>query len=208
MQLPLCVNPTIPASRRCFAAVVRALARPAALVGLSFALSALSALSACESAPTLPLSYSVAIDPTFTSDEAESIVASLAEWRASVPELNLDASIAACGDASPQRVCIAPSFAAVDASDDVVGSTYAGASDSATVVLYVNRIVAMGGDTPALREQTAAHEVGHSLGLKHTVAGELMAAFVTDQAPAITPADVAAVLGASRQVGFSVSRAC
>ena len=163
------------------------MARSVALVGLSWAMSA---LSGCYSAPALPLSYSFAIDPAFTTDETDSITASLDDWVLSVPELKLDSVIGSCDSVSPQRVCIVPSYAPTDPAQDVVGTTYMGASDSATVVLYVDRIAAMGGDTPALREQTAAHEVGHAFGLKHTEAGQLMAAFVSQQASNITAADI------------------
>jgi hypothetical protein len=170
------------------AAIGAGCGRALAFVGLSLALSA---LSGCNSTPNLPLSYSFAVDPSFTSDETESITSGIAEWAASVPELKLDTVISACDASSPQRVCIVPSYDPTNSTEDVVGTTYMGAADSATVVLYVDRISAMGGDTPELQEQTAAHEVGHAFGLKHTEAGQLMAAFVSEQAPTITAADLA-----------------
>jgi hypothetical protein len=147
------------------------------------------ASSGCAESPSLD--YTVTIDAAFTSDQVEAISGGLDEWRTSVPELELQSAIGACGSPAPHQVCVHPAYDAPDPADDVIGTTDPGTSSSSTVWIFVDRIAATGWDVGALTQQTVAHEIGHAVGLRHTVAGELMAADVPDQAHTVTPADVA-----------------
>jgi hypothetical protein len=154
----------------------------------------LSLFSACGGAPSPAppgLTYQVAIDPTFTTDQVDAITAGLQNWIASVPQLQLTYAIADCNAPAPQQVCMHPNSSAPNMTDDVVGDTQPAGDDNATIFLYVDRIQAAEEANPSkLVQQTAAHEMGHALGLKHTATGTLMAADVENQAPAITPADI------------------
>jgi len=171
--------------------VKRAVPRAAAsiLSGIGSCAAALT-LSAC-TAPPPALSYTVAVDPQFTTDQMDSITAGLNDWTAQVPELQITSSIAPCGSPSPHYVCFQPAHDAPDPSDDVIGATTPGNDGSATIRLYVDRIQATGWNVAALTEQTAAHEMGHAMGLKHSSAHELMAPDVPDQASSVMPGDVA-----------------
>lgn len=130
------------------------------------------------------------IDPSFTTQQRDAIAAGLEEWRVSVPELQLAPSDSPCAAPSAHQVCIHPAFDAPDPADDVIGTTDPGSSGDATIWIYVDRIEATGWDVSSLTEQTAAHEIGHALGLKHSATGNLMAADVPDQAHTVTAADV------------------
>jgi predicted Zn-dependent protease len=147
------------------------------------------ALPACRASRTLE--YTAAIDTAFTADQMDEIASAVDDWKASVPELRVTSTIAACDEPSAQQVCFHPVHAPPDPADDVVGTTHLSANDSATVLIYVDRIQATGMNVHALTQRTAAHELGHAMGLHHTNAGTLMAAYVPDQAQAVTDADVA-----------------
>jgi Matrixin len=143
----------------------------------------------CSSSPP-NAAYHVTIDPTFTIDQRDSIDGALHDWEAGVGALHVTSVVGECNSFSPHDVCVQPAHDKPNPADDIVGMTNPGASGNVTVMLYVDRILAMGGDTQMLTRQTMAHEMGHVLGLGHSARGELMAARVSDQAHSVTPADV------------------
>lgn len=152
----------------------------------------LSLLSACAARTAGPgMTYQVAIDPAFTTDQTDAITAGLQNWIVSVPQLQVTYAIANCDVPATGQVCMHPDTSPPDMADDIVGDTQPAGDDSATILIYVDRIQAAAESDPsALVRQTAAHEMGHALGLKHTATGTLMAADVQNQAPSITPADI------------------
>lgn len=159
------------------------------LLGIALALG----LPACAAAPAESpgLTYAVAIDPSFTTDEAEAITAGIESWNAAVPQLHVTYSIAACDSPASDQVCMHPNTSPPDMTDDIVGDTQLGGDDNSTVTIYVARIeAAVPMNSSPLMQQTAAHEMGHALGLKHSATGTLMAADVENQASAITSADI------------------
>jgi predicted Zn-dependent protease len=146
---------------------------------------------AANAAPGPGLTYSVAIDPSFTTDQTEAITAGIESWNAAVPELHVTYAIAACDSPAPNQVCMHPNSSPPDTTDDIVGDTQSAGDDNSTVMIFIDRIQAAVASPSGLIQQTAAHEMGHALGLKHSATGTLMAAYVMDQASAITPADIA-----------------
>lgn len=163
----------------------------------TFVLAAFLLLYGCGGKLARPFEYTAAIDPAFAPDEVQAITAALDNWNASVPNLSVTYTIASCDSPGPQQVCFQPINAPPDTMDDVVGETEPTASEGATVLLYVARMQASRYDFSALLQQTAAHEMGHAMGLKHTATGTLMAAYVQDQTPAVTSADVTQFLSVS-----------
>jgi hypothetical protein len=141
--------------------------------------------------PARPLAYSAVIDPAFSTSEVEAITAALDDWNTAVPELQITYAIAACDSPLPREVCFHPNHDPPNMRDDVVGDTQPSGSEGATVMLYVNRIEASRYHLSVLLRQTAEHEMGHAMGLKHSASGTLMAPYVEQQAPGATSADVA-----------------
>jgi hypothetical protein len=148
-------------------------------------------LSACAGKVAPTLRYTVAIDPAFTSSQIEAITVGLDDWMASVPGLQISYTVASCDVPSADLVCMHPARDRPNVSDDVLGLTRSTSFASASVLIYVNRIRSVGLDVAVLTKQTAAHEMGHAMGLKHSASGDLMAADVPDQAHTVTRADVA-----------------
>jgi hypothetical protein len=155
------------------------------------ALVAAALLLAGCSSPAAVTAYRVRIDPAFTADQVEAIMAGLDDWKVSLPELEVTADIGACGSPSAHEACVGPAHDARSPAADIIGLTTPQPSSGATVIIYVDRILALAGDPHRLTEQTMAHELGHVMGLRHAPPGELMAATVSEQAHSVTAADVA-----------------
>ncbi len=160
--------------------------------GRIFLVAAL-ALSACSNSAPPPTEYSVTMDPAFTADQTEALVAAFGDWEVAVPELKLSYAIATCGSPAPQQVCVHPITAPPDTPVEIIGETYPGPAGSADVYVYVDRMQPVGAATSQaeLLQQTMAHELGHAMGLHHTAAGTLMAADAVQQSPTVTADDVA-----------------
>jgi hypothetical protein len=149
-------------------------------------------LAACAAqTPPPPLEYSVTIDPMLADMPTDAITAAVDAWNQAIPQLHLTYMIAPCNSPSPQQVCLHPEFDPPNPPKDIVGTTFRGASDSGTVWIFVARLDALATDAMGLTRQTAEHELGHAMGLQHAATGTLMAADVSNQAPGITPADIA-----------------
>ncbi|MBV9947184.1 MAG: matrixin family metalloprotease [Myxococcales bacterium] len=148
-------------------------------------------LSACSSAPP-DVNYAVTIDQGFTSEQTEAVLGGLNDWREALPQLHFDVQMGTCGAMGTSEVCIRPQEGMPQAgAEDMIGATAPDASGGAMVIIYMQRIEATGRDIPSLTQQTTAHEMGHAMGLQHSVTGELMAPSVPQQADHVTPDDVA-----------------
>lgn len=164
----------------------------AALV-LCLAALVASVLSGCAAtvgytspAPVWLDTYTVTIDPDFSPAQTEAIGAAVDEWRAAVPA-TLTVEIGTCDVPTEGQLCIKPtSLAAVmdqqDTDNAVAHSTW----------WYTWGLTYLSTDeAPEHWTETAAHELGHDMGLSHTGAGSVMCATLSCAAPGVTSVDAA-----------------
>ncbi len=141
-------------------------------------------------------SYTVHVDPALTPDEQAAVVAALDSWEAAVP-VHFAVEIGPCSGIHGGQICVHASnraeIAAKQSVSDGIGvgltlreQTWGHAVDGGEVFL----------DVPTIEEsyvgdfqRIAAHEFGHAMQLEHNAPGDLMAAMLTDDAPAPTCAD-------------------
>lgn len=154
--------------------------------------------------------YFVTIDPNFSKEDRESIIASVGEWQDALPD-NLTVSSISVGtcaaammtdenrDTIPnpgtrREICI---HAAQQAWVDSRASNTEGrpvlaitfrhdADDSADIYLPIDKV-----DIPMTNHQSITHELGHAMGLKHMQAGALMYWNLDDQSQTPTCDDAA-----------------
>jgi predicted Zn-dependent protease len=123
--------------------------------------------------------YSVVIDPTFSSEDKAAIIAGLNSWEHITDGAFSVASISygAC-NTNDNQICFVPSNEAqidmIRGSQigDIIGFTYRTYSnDNSTIYIPLDRTV---GFSPDTMTTIFAHEIGHALGLSHTQEGTVM----------------------------------
>lgn len=127
--------------------------------------------------------YSVTVSPDFTAEQRQAVHAGISAWHAAIPELAVSVHDGPCED--PTSICLAPDNAAMPGDVHWAGWT---SPDHMHLFIATDRIAAHGYGMRTV-QQTAAHELGHAMGLEHTKAGDLMAAEVGEQAHDVTDND-------------------
>jgi hypothetical protein len=132
------------------------------------------------------LAYVVTMDADLTDDQVAAVNAALGQWETATPGLAFRVYAGpATGD--PHTIHFQNDPARVDARADgcMAWTTQDLTNDSAIVHLD---------STKPQAQWTAAHEIGHAMGLQHDPeSGTLMCADEACSVPAVTPADVAAL---------------
>jgi predicted Zn-dependent protease len=147
--------------------------------------------------------YELVIDPDFTPDQQAAIKEAMGEWETALGgELTVTSEpiakcVTATGHAGPHQICVhATTEAAMGNASEAAKNVGSGLESSADVYFPVDRD---GAYTHEDFVMIAAHELGHSMGLRHTQAGTLMFWNEAGGGRTVTAADVAQWLAAHGQ---------
>lgn len=134
-------------------------------------------------------SYTVTVDPGFSSESTEVVMAALDDWESKVP-VHFQRQVGPCSGVHEGSICIHaedPAFIHTKCKDAEAGgcTTY-----RATILLGDGGEIWLDTSQPADQLQPiAGHEIGHAMGLVHQEGTVLMSPEVT--ATTAMPADVA-----------------
>lgn len=140
--------------------------------------------------PTPGDSYTVLIDPTFSTDERAGIDTSIQDWRTHVP-VTFNIVAMSCNDLTPGVICVR----AVDHAEVLrranppmpTAWSCTHRSDNDGSIVYLDSTRYQGQDA---WKQNVTHELGHAMGLAHDREGTVMCLDVTCSAINVTDADV------------------
>lgn len=143
-------------------------------------------------APHYGDTYEVRIDPTFTAEQTQKVLAAMDDWSLRTP-VWLTSEIANCSGLYEHIVCVHSTDHA-----GVVAHSYDNHSLGVTVLQDNIDGAEIWVDAPILTQQTAGHELGHAMGLQHwgpgtgtpTTEPVIMAPNSRDASPVVTCNDV------------------
>lgn len=127
-----------------------------------------AAIVACtNNSKTYLKNYQVLVDPSFNSDQVNSIIQAAEAWETAVP-ITFEVSISECTDPGFAQICVRQSLSSatsyVDgAVRDVDGLCFMG-GDHATIYMFPT---ANNSDDPSFFGLAFLHELGHAQGLMH-----------------------------------------
>jgi hypothetical protein len=145
------------------------------------------------------MTYTVTIDPAFSGEQTEGIIAATDAWQRAVPGLTLMTRVSTCGSDDTHAICFFIDDAAP--SSDVVALTTwdshcvdpAGCADQddATTHVYRSKLPAMA--TAIVFQNMATHELGHAMTQdgSHLSTGNVMEPKLSNDAVGLTADDVA-----------------